>query len=394
MKKNVLIIEIQAHGHQLAFLEKLLDSPSWTNIPESSKIGNVDILLLDELYRQIEPRFKEPCHAILHLKGIHAPHKGKGLAKAVNMLRALSHCMRTKYDIVFFLYGDDILFLLPLFVLLARFPKFGGLFFRQVFHYKEYGIPFSWTGALKNERFSLSLKNFLLKSYLKSGLLSGALFLDPTVERTASNSFKAIIRSCPDPIVQEQLQPQHTGDRLCLLFFGIISSRKGLDRILAAFKLLPPDQARKLKLKIAGRILTEEHREIMNIISELSSTGCEIQLQDTYISADKISGVFSDCDIVLLPYKEHVGSSNVLLQAAYWGVPSIVHNFGLAGYMTTEYGLGTAIDTSDPVVFSGLLTKIINGNIQLTVSPEGRSMAAWNSAEQFGKTIYTFLNNL
>ncbi len=53
------------------------------------------------------------------------------------------------------------------------------------------------------------------------------------------------------------------------------------------------------------------------------------------------------CDVVLIPYQRHVGSSGLLIWAASAGKPVITQDFGLIGALTRAYKLGQTVDTKN-----------------------------------------------
>lgn len=102
-----------------------------------------------------------------------------------------------------------------------------------------------------------------------------------------------------------------------LLFFGQIKPVKGLDILLSAIALLPPDY----KLVIAGRPHRDDFARYEQIISEIG-IGDRVERIIRFITDEERDYLFKQCDALVLPYRK-IFQSGVLLMAMSYGLPVV-----------------------------------------------------------------------
>jgi len=117
------------------------------------------------------------------------------------------------------------------------------------------------------------------------------------------------------------------------LHYGLGTRRKGLHHVLAAWKKLPAKQ--HALLLVAG----EPEPEFLEPIRQLQATGQAVLL-DRYIGSEEERLVMAASDVVLMPYVNHYGSSNVLSRAAAAGRMVLASDQGLIGYRVRRYKMG------------------------------------------------------
>jgi len=121
-----------------------------------------------------------------------------------------------------------------------------------------------------------------------------------------------------------------------LLFFNTLAPYKGLEVLLAAYRLLLP-QNPGIRLTIAGA----EHPRF---------PGYSQSLQQEYsalpginwlgqVAEDRLRGLFSRAQIIVLPYTASTGSSSVLYRAATWGRPLVASDLPETQSVAAESGL-------------------------------------------------------
>jgi glycosyltransferase involved in cell wall biosynthesis len=114
------------------------------------------------------------------------------------------------------------------------------------------------------------------------------------------------------------------GDKIILLFFGIIAEYKGFDILLNSLKFLKNPE--RIRILIAGKISIEYKTLFEKIIGD---TGIKHYLIPMlrYIKDEEIESVFKASDITVLPYKE-ASQSGVLFMSYTYGIPVLVPNLG------------------------------------------------------------------
>jgi glycosyltransferase involved in cell wall biosynthesis len=106
-----------------------------------------------------------------------------------------------------------------------------------------------------------------------------------------------------------------------LLFFGVVRPDKGLDLLLQALARTPEH----VTLTVAGEFAAgpAPARELIAALG----LGTRVTLRPGYVPAAELPALFAAADALVLPYREAVGSQNVLLAFAF-GVPVIATTAG------------------------------------------------------------------
>ena len=117
------------------------------------------------------------------------------------------------------------------------------------------------------------------------------------------------------------------------LHYGLGTRRKGLHHVLEAWRNFPAGH--HALLVVAGKA----EPEFLPPLRQLQAAGRAVHL-DRYIGGQEERLVMSASDVVLLPYVNHYGSSNVLNTAAIGGRMVLASDQGLVGYRVRRHGLG------------------------------------------------------
>lgn len=116
-----------------------------------------------------------------------------------------------------------------------------------------------------------------------------------------------------DPATQVQVALPRTGP-LRLLFFGRILRYKGLERLIEAYGMLRAE-GQELSLQITGA------GDMSDVIASLKALP-DITVNNKWVPEGKMDGVFSQADVIVLPYLES-SQSGVIASAFATGVPAI-----------------------------------------------------------------------
>lgn len=136
------------------------------------------------------------------------------------------------------------------------------------------------------------------------------------------------------------------------LHYGLGTRRKGLHHTIEAWRQLPAGQ--QVLLLMAG----QADAEFSAALQELRNAGKAVLL-DRYIGKEEEQLVMSASDVVLLPYVNHYGSSNVLNRAAAAGRMVLASDQGLVGYRVRRYGLGALCQHDDAESLRQAVTQLV-----------------------------------
>ncbi len=295
--------------------------------------------------------------------------------------RVLSQLLRDRRpDHVLAMYFDHVQASLTLRRIPARQrSKISGIYFRPSFHFKEES-PVT--------RFR---KRRLLQAALSHPSIHRLLTLDPFVVEFLDDprvvwlpdGFDPTPPSVAPDAVRSRWQVEPS--RRVLLFFGVVSERKGIMQVLRA---LPKIQGPKTALILAGRIPLSELPAVKTAIEEARArSDVQILHDDRYVPEEEIQDMFRAADAAVVAYQRHTGSSSVLIRAAAEATPVIGQDYGLMGRLIEEHRLGLAVDTTDSVALAQALSDGARGLLNFDADASG-AFAARNTARRFTETVF------
>jgi len=156
-------------------------------------------------------------------------------------------------------------------------------------------------------------------------------------------------------------------DEKILLFFGFIRGYKGLDIILKALPLLPPDY----RLVIAG--------EVYGSFSEYDDIIREYGLEDRihrhvrYISDAEVPQFFCASDLCVLPYRSAT-QSGIIPIAYHFDLPVVITDVGSLTEMVQPYDTGLIAQEATPAAIAERILQFFN-------EPGRRELCAANIAK-------------
>ncbi len=131
------------------------------------------------------------------------------------------------------------------------------------------------------------------------------------------------------------------GEHRRLLFFGFVRPYKGLDVLLEAMALAPPD----VRLRVAGEFWggTAATTELIDRLGLAE----RVELAAGYVAAERVPEYFRDVDALVAPYRKATGSQ-LVWTAFQMGVPVIATRTGLLAADITPGYNGLTADPGDP----------------------------------------------
>jgi glycosyltransferase involved in cell wall biosynthesis len=273
--------------------------------------------------------------------------------------------------------------------------RLSGILFRPSVHY---GVLGSYLPT-RAERLRDLRKALLYRLMLRNAAVETVLSLDPYFPGYAMSHYAGgeKVQALPDPahaasdpVATEEFAGYVPPGRIGLLLFGHLTRRKGLLELLTALRRLEPRTAGRLAVVLAGRVdpdirdeLEARRRMLINAQPTL-----RLQIADRRLDSAEIDSLIGRSSVVLAPYQRFVGSSGVLLWAARAGRPVLTQDFGLIGRLTRDYGLGLAIDCSDPACLAFAIECIVENGARTLFDPAGaRRFVASRTPARFAAMV-------
>ncbi len=280
-----------------------------------------------------------------------------------------------------------------------------GIYFRPSFHYRD------------ESRLTKLRKRILLSAALGNPSLRHLFCLDPYVVPVINARRRmGPALELPDgfsdvPPAGDRENTRHRlgvdKSRSVVLFFGVVSARKGIHEAIEGLMALPVRVQRETTFLIAGKAPRSEYETVQRAVGTLR-TDSQVQVinLDRFIHEDEIGKYFAAADLALVTYRRHVGSSNVLIRAASAKIPVVGSNFGLVGRQIRQHRLGIPVETADPVQVARAIELGIRGvkedsdEVVSAVPPRSETgdrfdkesaarFADENSADRFAETIFS-----
>ena len=398
---HIVLLDLYSQGHHRSYLEILLSY--WI---ASEPTGQLTVLTTTS-FAQTHPDFNEAWGHLLpgqlHLRTLGPEviidENGSGVRHLLDADKmhglAIEEAICLKPSHLVCMYLDHAQRAIPR--LNDQLDKakiaVSGILFRPTFHYPKRGV-ISWIRAAR--------KKWFLVSLLKSPALKTVFSLDPYAV-AGMNKMADQNKACvlPDGTTHESADQSPESlrkyldigpSKSVLLFFGILSHRKGIFESIKALKQLPKETAAGTVFLLVGRPNQADAAELEKQLIELQKVMRVIHISK-YVSESRMSALFQACDLILAPYQHHVGSSGVLIRAARAGKPVVGSNYGLVGSNIRDHKLGLAIDSTRPAAISDAIINILTGeNTGFDVSASS-AYAADNTGPKMADRLFKCLSN-
>ncbi|MBI2139756.1 glycosyltransferase family 4 protein [Candidatus Woesearchaeota archaeon] len=179
-------------------------------------------------------------------------------------------------------------------------------------------------------------------------------FLD---EKYRSSNLRCILQG-----MEVSSRPKDSPKKKNLLFFGMISSKKGVPCLIGAMQYLP-----YYHLQIAGRFVDRgAEAEVMQALRKhaaLAHPGNmlppnNIQTDFGWISEQKKSEYYQNADLVVLPYTWAPYQSAVMQDALGHGLPVVVTDVGYLPEMVSMFNIGEVARPNNPFLLAEAIMKV------------------------------------
>lgn len=163
------------------------------------------------------------------------------------------------------------------------------------------------------------------------------------------------------PLEMEPPKSFHNGRRRSILYFGVISPRKGLENLINAYDLLLRREKDDCILMLAGA--SPPYYDGYD--SELRSMAHVHQLDERIrflgeVNQKQASKLFSSAEFVVLPYKYNVGASGSLSWALGHGVPVLATDTEYFAEEVSQGRFGLLVKPDQPKLLADAMEKLLS----------------------------------
>jgi glycosyltransferase involved in cell wall biosynthesis len=315
--------------------------------------------------------------------------------------QAISIAKKYACDLVFFPYFDDILIELGNNTILIEESSlaFRGVILRPEFEesalygtkdrirrflYKFYRTKYGkeLRRELKFKKLRFDAYKGLLNLSKKAGCLKfacvGNASMQASLDEYYPDSGSFVLKSDPwlskSGLTREQARDRLNlpSDKFIFLHCGTSFPVKGLHDACTAINMLGPELKSKLMLVRAGKLWDPDLKPVIDSLG---------RLVDEYIDQEDLNDYYAAADCVLMPYRNHTGSSGVLIHSAANRRPVITPDYAIIGDFTTRCKLGYLYKHLDLDSLADAMRRAIEGSyIQ---GPEAKEFVELNSKEKF-----------
>ena len=184
-------------------------------------------------------------------------------------------------------------------------------------------------------------------------LLNGERSCTYLNQRFSTSCYQALpdpIWECPaDLQVSMRKEYQIAPERRLFLFFGSMSPRKGVERLISALLKIDPETCRKSAFFFCGKPEEDYAVRYQALIQEVHKKRPEVCLivEEAFVSAGRMRALFEQADWILMPYSRPEYSSGILGYAVAARTPVMVSDDGLIARQVRAYALGRTVKKSD-----------------------------------------------
>ncbi len=307
--------------------------------------------------------------------------------------RLVRQLRKNSYESVLIMYGDSILFLLPLIRFFCPKTAVSCLIFRPAIHYKSMGYKAGIAAGEERDNRIPILKNALLLLFMKIKLINRVAFQDDgAVEWYKKHKVDALWFPTPPATSKYEVLQLSDKDKFVFTLFGALAERKGVFKVLAAFQRLPNSMRTKVQLQFIGRAVEADRKRIHDSVDVVRSDGFDVILDDRFVDYEEIESIYRGSDVMLLLYEGSlVAGSGVLIQALAYGKPVLTTDVGWVGKVVTKECLGLAVDTQSVENISKALVDFYEQKVSVD-SSHLIELAKQHDPERYGEVMVQMLS--
>lgn len=390
MTHRIVVLSLGHGGHHSQYLECL--ARGWV---ERSPAAELHFVVSEEGYAEcpvLHGRSGNAEHIYVHR--VAAPSSRRtGIVGREPLHRAtarrFAHELRA--DHLLFMYLDAVQFSLAVDLRFSWPLALSGIYFRPSFHYDQFGDRSTGRDRLKSVAKATAIRATLRNPHLRT-----IFCLDPyAVAQLARWAPDTDVAPLPEPLTKHPgkgapspLLSRVEDGRRRLVVFGSLDERKGIAVVLEALDGLPEASRKKIALLLAGRFDDRVRRELASRIGSHGAGDVQVIADDQRLPEESIQPLLRACDLVMITYQQHVGSSGQLLRAAEAGTPVLATDYGLVGQLVREHQLGLTVDATSPFEIRRALAAWLERPDAIPFDPQRAALfAGRNTDDAFAETI-------
>ena len=197
----------------------------------------------------------------------------------------------------------------------------------------------------------------------------------------------------PAPSASPRRAAEADGEAPVFLQFGKIKGYKGVDVLIRAVSLMPPEVRRRCRFEVVG----EPHldpRPLLELARGLG-VGDAIAFDLRFVSDDEMLGHFGRAAAAVFPYRE-IDTSGVLMVALAAGVPIVASAVGGFAEMLEDGRKALLVPPGDERALAGALTRLATDpGLRAAMRAEVVALAAavptWEDIAAATASVYTGL---
>jgi glycosyltransferase involved in cell wall biosynthesis len=395
--KRVLIMVLSAAGHHPRYVRWILGC-------EASRQAEVVLAAPSALFNHAELRdiaeSFQSHHVCLSAEQERTLSDGSSTVALMRRQLAFWKIWRQTYeevnrvaqvDIVVMSSADDCLDAIALRGSPFDATPWTGIVIKTRFHFNRTGV------SAPKPRFS-AVRAWLFRRALHDRWLAGMFTIDPTLFAYANSHLRGREHKrlvfLPDPAVDHVLPSSASArqslgilpDAKVVLIYGALSERKGISTLVECasssqcpsniYVLLAGEQTPEIAAFLTGRAasaLKRQHR---------------LKIVNCYVSDFEEARLLAAADCMWVGYHAFYTMSAILVLAARHGIPCLVPEYGIAGYMMRKHKFGWIVDPESSETVLAALREVSRGSGNLAaIGQRGVSAFARHSVSEFQKTI-------
>lgn len=263
--------------------------------------------------------------------------------------------------------------------------RISGIYYRPIMHYRDVVNDSLGFGHRPNA----ALRQALLRFACRNPHLDTIFSLDPFLPGSPQVAkMPARFVALPEPTPERNLSATPDPETPTVSLVGSLARRKGVLELLEALSLLPEHLVSRTRFVLAGPV-SEDLRPALEVwMRKLESKNVRLDVTDRFLNDSEIEMAIAVSHLVLLPYQDHIGMSNLLVRAAKYGRPVLGPDSGLLGALIKQHGLGAVVDTKRPQAIARGLAMFLDAEEDYPFDPEkAKSFAGRNTETAFADTI-------
>lgn len=386
---HLMIVDPYEGGHHGYYIEVLCRR--WQELNPSARLSVVVNKRFRRVHDELVGRIEANPQIVLVEADFDAARRNGlwSLARTdMGYGRALTEAIEEKRpDRVVLLFFDHFQVALSLNLRFHFDLTISGIYFRPIIHY--HGAFNDDLGA--GRRLNAALKRVLLRLACRNPHLETVFSLDPFLpESPVVAGMGARFVPLPEPTPDTNMSVICDPETPTISLVGSLGRRKGVLEFLSAIWLLPDHLARRGRFVLVGPLPDDLRQTVENWSRKLESRDIRLEITDRFLNDSEIEAAIAASRLVMLPYRDHVGMSNLLVRAAKYGKPVLGPDSGLLGALIDKYQLGVRVDTTDPHAIMGGLADFLEPEGKALFDPaSARRFASLNTETRFADAILT-----